>query len=412
MIKVDQFMDIKSRNKNGQSIRSIVKGTGIARNTVRQVLRAEHPIESGKARKAPKARSSKIDPFKEYIRKRVQEFDLSAVRILPEIKAMGYEGGLHTIRRFIKSINQDRVRASVATVRFETPPGKQAQCDWGHIGKFPDASGKLVDVYVFVIVLGYSRQLYIHFTTSMKIPTLVDCHQKAFEHFQGIPQTILYDNMSQVRTGPGRLNAQFGDFASHYGFEVKTHRPYRPRTKGKVERMVDYVKNNFLNGKDFAGLDDLNSQAIQWLSTVANVRIHSTSGEKPHDLWLQEKDQLISLSQVRPYIPVVRADRKVASDTFVSFENNRYSVPPKFIGKTIEIIAQGGVIKIRCDDAIITEHEQSNMTGQTIMKPEHMEELWKSTLDMVPLRGAPHCNVQLNESVKQCSLTSYDEACI
>lgn len=412
MIKVDQFMDIKSRNKNGQSIRSIVKGTGIARNTVRQVLRAEHPIESGKARKAPKARSSKIDPFKEYIRKRVQEFDLSAVRILPEIKAMGYEGGLHTIRRFIKSINQDRVRASVATVRFETPPGKQAQCDWGHIGKFPDASGKLVDVYVFVIVLGYSRQLYIHFTTSMKIPTLVDCHQKAFEHFQGIPQTILYDNMSQVRTGPGRLNAQFGDFASHHGFEVKTHRPYRPRTKGKVERMVDYVKNNFLNGKDFAGLDDLNSQAIQWLSTVANVRIHSTSGEKPHDLWLQEKDQLISLSQVRPYIPVVRADRKVASDTFVSFENNRYSVPPKFIGKTMEIIAQGGVIKIRCNDAIITEHEQSNMTGQTIMKPEHMEELWKSTLDMVPLRGAPHCNVQLNESVKQCSLTSYDEACI
>jgi hypothetical protein len=301
------------------------------------------------------------------------------------------------------------VRTSVATVRFETPPGKQAQCDWEHIGKFPDSTGKLVDVYVFVIVLGYSRQQYIHFTTSMAIPTLVECHQKAFEYFQGIPQTILYDNMSQVRTGPERLNAQFGDFACHYGFEVKTHRPYRPRTKGKVERMVDYVKNNFLNGKDFSGLADLNSQAMQWLNTVANVRIHATTLAKPHDLWLQEKDQLVPLSLVRPYVPVVRVDRKVASDTFVSFENNRYSVPPSHIGKTIEIIAQGGIIKIRLGDAIITEHEQSSSTGQSIMKPEHIEELWKSTLDRVPLKGPPRCNVNMTDSVKQCSLSSYNE---
>jgi Integrase core domain len=218
--------------------------------------------------------------------------------------------------------------------------------------------------------------------------------------------------MSQVRTGPGRLNAQFGDFASHYGFDIKTHRPYRPRTKGKVERMVDYVKKNFLNGKDFAGSDDLNSQALAWLSTVANVRIHGTTGQKPNDLWLQEKDQLLSLDQARPYVPVVRTDRKVASDTFVSFDKNRYSVPPKFIGKTIEIIAQGGVIKIRCEDAIIAEHVQSTSSGQTIMKHEHMEELWKSTLDMVPLRGVPHCNVQMDEAVKVCSLSSYDEVCI
>jgi len=101
MITVDQFMDIKSRNENGQSNRSIVADTGSSRNTVRQVLRGEHPIETGKARAAPKPRSSRLDPFKDYIRKRVQEFDLSAVRIRPEIKSMGFQGGLHTVRRFI-----------------------------------------------------------------------------------------------------------------------------------------------------------------------------------------------------------------------------------------------------------------------------------------------------------------------
>ncbi len=410
MITVDQFMNLKLRRQQGQSVRSTASDTGLARNTVRHVLRGEHSIEQRAHRsKARRTRASKLDPFKEYVQKRVEEFDLSAVRILPEIQSMGYRGGLHTIRRFVSTLKQEQVRAKVATVRFETPPGKQAQCDWGHIGKFPDATGKLVDVYVFVIVLAYSRQQFVCFTTSMKIPALIECHQRAFEYFQGVPQTILYDNMSQVRTAPGRLNAQFADFAAHYAFEVKTHRPYRPRTKGKVERMVDYVKGNFLNGREFAGLEDLNVQGQQWLEEVANVRIHRTTGQPPRDLWLQEKDQLIALDRARPYVLSVREDRKVAADTFVSFNRSRYSVPPTFIGKPVEIVALNGTIQIRCADAIIAEHLQANAPGQTIMNHEHIEELWRMTLDRVPLRGTRHCNVRLDESVDACPLSRYEE---
>lgn len=344
MITVDQFMDIKNRHTNGQSIGSIVQDTGLSKNTVRDVVRGKHPIETNKQPKARKRKSSKLDSFKEYIRNRVEAFDLSAVRLLEEIKSMGYEGEIHTIRRFIKTLKHDWTRLKSATVRFETPPGKQAQCDWGHVGRCPGANGKPIEVYVFVMVLGYSRQTFIRFTTSMKIPVLIECHKLAFEYFQGIPQSILYDNMSQVRKGPGKLNPQFDDFASHFGFEVKTHRPYRPRTKGKVERTVDYIKKNFLNGQDFKGLEDLNSRSLKWLNETANVRIHGTTGEKPVDLWQQEKDQLLSLVNVNPYVPTLRFDRKVGSASCVLYRQSHYSVPPKCTGETVVVLVQGSSI--------------------------------------------------------------------
>jgi hypothetical protein len=252
--------------------------------------------------------------------------------------------------------------------------------------------------------------MYIEFTTDMKIPTLIACHQRAFEFFQGIPQAILYDNMSQVRSNPGRLNLRFLDFANHYGFTVKTHRPYRPRTKGKVERAVDYIKDNFLNGRRFEGLSDMQMQAFVWLEQTANVRVHGTTGEKPQDLWLQEKEQLLDLSQVKPFQLAVREERKVASDSFVSYGRSRYSVPPCFIGKNVEVSAELGVIRIYTQDAIIAEHQEAQHPGQTIMEPVHMEELWRETLEMIPVRGKPHCEVNLqNEVVERRELSIYEE---
>lgn len=352
MIKVDQYMDIKTRLANNQSLRSIAQVTGYSRNTIRKIARGEYSLQNSSSEKPREQRAHKIDPFRDYNQGRVTEFNLTATRILPEIRQMEYLGGIHSLSRFIALIKQQSKRIASATVRFETPPAKQAQCDWGHVGKFADACGKLIDIYVFVIVLSYSRQMFIRFTTSMKIPTFIECHQKAFEYFQGVPQTILYDNMSQVRSGPGRLKSTFADFAGHCGFNVTTHRPYRPRTKGKVERMVDYVKGNFLNARQFAGLDDLNVQGQRWLDETANTRIHSTTGQKPSQLWEQEKDQLILLDPARPYIPSLRIERTVGKDTFVFAGKTRYSVPPAYIGKKVEVTMQGTFITIRCEGAI------------------------------------------------------------
>jgi len=188
MITVDQYMDIKQRLANGQSLHSIASDTGHSRNTVRRIQRSEHPLQKPKPAKPRPTRAQKLDPYRDYIRSRVEQFDLDATRILPEIQAMGYTGGVHTVRRYIRQLKQRTKLLSQATVRFETPPAKQAQCDWAHVGKFPDPSGKLIDIYVFVIVLSYSRQMFIRFTTSMKLPTLIECHQAAFDYFQGVPQ--------------------------------------------------------------------------------------------------------------------------------------------------------------------------------------------------------------------------------
>src|SRR5262249_44424538 len=225
MITVEHFMDIRDLRNEGHSIRDIAAITGLSRNTVRKVLRGQHTLKS----RLPQ-RASKLDPFKDYLRGRFQEHALSAVRLIEEIRSMGYLGSLPTVRRFLRSLKQHSVRSSKVTVRFETPPGQQAQADWSYCDKFTSPDGERISVYAFVMVLSFSRMLFVRFTTSMKMPQLLECHQLAFAYFGGWPQTILYDNMKQVRIAPKEWNEQFLDFAQHYGFVPKTHRPYRART--------------------------------------------------------------------------------------------------------------------------------------------------------------------------------------
>jgi len=297
MIKVDQLMDIKHLHREGHSIRDIARRTGHSRNTVRKVLRGEHDLKF----KTP-TRSSKLDPYKDYLQRRYQEHGLSAVRLIEEIRPMGYEGSIVTVRRYLRTLKTEQHRRGRLTVRFETPPGKQAQADWSYCGRFPGPEGRDVPVYLFIMVLAFSRMMFIRFTTSMKMGPLIECHQRAFEFFRGVPSQILYDNMKQVRIAPGKLNEQLVDFANHYGFVIKTHKAYRPRTKGKVERPVDYVKDNFLRGREFIGIDDLNSRGMHWLEHTANVRIHGTTKRRPADLFDQEKPTLMPITDVAPYL--------------------------------------------------------------------------------------------------------------
>src|SRR5262249_56660339 len=137
------------------------------------------------------------------------------------------------------------------------------------------------------------------------------CHLRAFAFFGGWPATLLFDNMKQVKLGRGQWNPLFIDFANHYGIAVKTHRVRRPRTKGKVERMVDYVKDSFLNGRAFIDVDDLNAQGLHWLANVANVRVHATTGQRPIDLLAAEK--LIEGGPVAAYPISERAGRQVGT---------------------------------------------------------------------------------------------------
>ena len=402
MLRPEDWMDIGLLHREGHSIKEIARMSGHSRNTIRKVVRQKTP------RRSPRAtRSSKLDPYKEYVKERFESCRLSAVRIQEEIRSMGYTGSIIVLRRYLRSLRPAAERKKKLTVRYETPPGKQAQADWAYCGRFTDAFGRMIPIYVFVMVLSFSRMLFVRFTTSMKLGELIRSHLEAFAFFGGWPEQILYDNMKQVRLGREEWNPLFLDFANHYGLVPKTHRIRRPRTKGKVERAVDYVKDNFLNGRAFDGLEDLNAQRRHWLDTTANVRIHGTTGEQPIVLWRQEG--LTPAGSIAPYEVVEYAPRKADWESFIRFDRRRYSVPPAYAGKELLVGRRGEQIVVRSGDCVVAEHRVGAHAGDCVADPEHVAALWTLTLGRTASEIVPKWEVRFASAVDARPLSVYQE---
>ncbi len=394
-------MDIKLLHKQGHSIKEIARQTSHSRNTVRRILRAKEPVTF-----QPPMRDSCLDNFKPYLLERWQSSALSAVRLLAEIQPMGFNGSIATLRRYLQTLKPEQERLRKVTVRFESPPGRQAQADWAYCGRFATPAGQQIPIYAFVMVLGFSRMLYIDFTASMDTTTLMRCHRNAFAFFGGWPQEILYDNMKQVRINRDTLNPIFVDFAAHYGFAIKTHRVRRPRTKGKVERMVHYVKDAFLNGRSFCDGHDLNAQAQHWLTNTANCRVHATTGQRPIDLMAQEA--LTPLASIAPFAISELVPRKAGFDGFVRFGRSRYSLPPDYAGQSVLIGPRDHRIVIKVLDMIVAEHDPAPRPGAIIADPVHVAALWKLSLAQSQC-PPPRWQLSFDQHVQAACLNVYQE---
>lgn len=404
MVKNGEFFVIKEMRLKGMSITQIAEETGRDRKTIRKWLLKETP-ESYPARKP---RPSKLDPFKDFIRTRMAEGCQNARIIFEEIKARGYTGKDTILRDFMKPLRPHF--RSKATVRYETKPGQQAQVDWGHFRA--NVNGKQKRLYAFVMVLGYSRMMYVEFTEDEKLETLIGCHLRAWQYFGGVPQSCLYDNMKTVVSGRdenGRViwNERFARFSSHYGCKLLSCKPYRARTKGKVENGVGYLRKNFWPRiGTFTGLQDLNEQVRHWLDTVANCRIHGTTHQMPNERWKEE--DLQPLNHV-PFAVVDRHYRKVMSDAYVSFEANRYSVPWEHIGRVVEIQDEkNGVLRFYCNGHLIAEHPKQWGRHQTVSIKKHFEGIRTSTSKPVP-QPIPRYMANSTPEVLERSLTAYEE---
>lgn len=400
MLGWEEWMEVKELRRQGHSIKHICRVTGYSRNTVRKMLR-----EAGPIRGARKKHRSKLDEHRSYLKKRYEKTGLSAVRLTEEIREMGFTGSVDIVRRYLRELDSDRFSGR-ATVRFETPPGEQAQVDWAEVGSFIDEAGRKRKVYAFVMLLCFSRMLYVEFTLRMRIEELIRCHEHAFEYFGGWTHTILYDNMAQVRLPSGRLNPLMADFLNHHGIALKTCRPYRARTKGKVERAIRYLKDNFLKGREFADLADLQLRGTYWQEEVANKRIHATTKQRPIDLFGQEK--LVPLGLAPRYQFSVRSDRVVSAEGFVHIGGSRYSVPPRAVGKKV-IVEQGEQrVVVRFGEVIIAEHDRAKRTGECVADPVHVAEMWKLSL----ARHEPPPRVPerlLFQAVQSTPLAVYEE---
>ncbi len=263
---------------------------GVSRNTVRRYLRApEVP------RPAPRPpRGSKLDPYKGVVLQRLAEGVDNCVVLLRELRARGYTGSYTLLKNFVQPLRGPRTPQG--TVRFETAPGEQAQVDFGSCA-YVRPDGRAQRVWLFTMVLRWSRALYVEFVGRADTATFIRCHLQGFEYFGGVVQHCLYDRTKLVvlgltETGEVQWNAQFLDFALRLGFEIRLCQGYRPQTKGRAERGIQYVKGNLWPGVRFVDLEDLNRQALAWLDTVAHVRVHGTTRERPVDRLAVERAYL------------------------------------------------------------------------------------------------------------------------
>lgn len=298
MIILEQIMEIKILNKQGKSLRSISREVGVSVNTVRKYLKYDGSPKYKDRRKL----ITKLAPYKEYLSKRIKSahpISLPGTVLFQEIKEMGYTGKTTQLRDYLRSIKPAAKHEDM--VRFETASGKQMQVDWIEFRK-----GKNT-LSAFVATLGYSRASYVEFVTNEKLVTLIECHKRAFEYFGGVPEEVLYDNMKTVildrdKYGPGihRFNKGMLDFAKHYGFRLRVCRPYRAKTKGKVERFNRYLRESFYNplatklktAELVLDVDTASSEVLKWLRDIANMRVHGTTGEIPAERLKFERSTL------------------------------------------------------------------------------------------------------------------------
>ena len=262
---------------------------------------------------------------------------------------------------------------SKATMRYETEPGEQAQVDFGRY-TYHTPQGEDRHIWVFVMILSWSRAVYVEFVERADTATFLRCHIHAFEHFGGIPRRCLYDNSKLVvlrRDGEGRpvWNERFIDFSAALGFEVKLCRPYRAQTKGKIERGVGYVEGNFWPSARFVDLADLNRRAMQWIATVADVRIHGTTHERPVDRLETERAKLMGLADRSRLGNFLRDERTVGRDGYVRYGTAWYGVPWRWTGCKVQVEVDGDMVSIFAGQERLALHPRAQRRGQRFTLP-------------------------------------------
>ena len=370
MVQEDRWREIHRMAREEQlPIAEIARRLDLDRKTVRRCLRQP----GWQPYRRPARTDTLLVEHAEFLRERAPQVRYSAQVLYQELKLRGYGGGYDTVRRFVQPLRAVEALAERASVRFETPPGQQSQIDWGasrvHFRHQP------VVLHLFVLTLGYSRRHFMEPTLDERVPQLLDSHERAFDHFGGHTREHLYDRPRTICSPDGSggvvWNATFQSFARYWGFEPRLCRPYRARTKGKVESGVKYLKRNFLAGRSFVDLVDVREQWAQWNASVADVRVHGTTHETPLARFADEQDHLLPRAARPGFKLEARFPRIVSEDFLVSLDTNRYSVPFTLIGHTVEVERRDGQVRIHHRGKVVATHAELPGRHGLVVLPEH-----------------------------------------
>ncbi len=366
VVRLGEIVMILDLHRQGAGVSAIARRTGLDRKTVRKVISSglEPPAYGPR-----QAKVTQLQPFEQYLRERLGAVpELTGRRLHRELAAVGYRGGYTALTDLLREIRP--VAALPFEVRFETPPGRQAQVDFAHFRTvFTDEPGTERVVWLFSLVLGHSRMLWGRFVPQQDLQTLLRCHAAAFEALGGAPAEILYDRMRTVfvREDPdaGHIvyNRTLIEFARHYGYLPKACQAYRAKTKGKVERPFRYIREDFFLGRSFRSLGDLNEQFRQWLDEVANPRTHATTRRVVAEHFAEERPSLQPLP-AGPFQAVLRLERRITRDGMVSVDGNLYSVPNTTRRRPVEVHSMAHEVRILEEGRVVAVHPVLDGRGQ------------------------------------------------
>jgi len=320
-------------------------------------------------------RPSKLDSFKGQISALLERHPYTAQQLLQQLRQQGYAGGYSILKEFVRQVRPVR---KPAFLMLEFAPGECAQVDWGNFGSIAVGSTRR-RLSFFVMVLCYSRLLYVEFTLSEGMEQFLSCHRHAFEFFGGSTGKVMIDNLKVgVLRHPAGQKALFHprylDLAAHYGFQPVACNVRKGNEKGRVENGVGYVKKNFLGGLDLPSFAAVNPGAIQWRDTIANIRIHGETHRKPIDLFAEEKPRLRPLP-VMPYDCAVVRPIAANGCCHVIFDTNRYSVPHLYASQKLTLKLSADQLLLFHREKLIATHPRSYDRRQKVSHPDHTREL-------------------------------------
>ena len=368
---MEAWTTIRYLHAQGKPVRAIAKELGSARNTVRAALRQEQPRRYTR----PKRPNPQLTPFAEDIQRMVLEQQFIGTRIAREVRARGYTGGMTALYRYLRELCA-ATTPPAAVERFETPPAQQGQFDWSPstvlLGDRP------TPLVVFALTLGSSRRAFSWPSRDETQASVFEALEAAFAHFGGVPKTLLVDNAKVFVTDarPDRFawNPRDLSLCGHDAVEPVACHPYRPQTKGKVERPFSYLEQHVIKGQTWPDFAALHAHLAAFVIDELDVRIHATTREQPAVRFQHERDLLTPLPTA-PFFSTQEPTRTVSRDCLISFAGSRYSVPWRHAGQRVWVRPTQGVgVAVRdARGELIATHTLAATKGMTVIDPAHYD---------------------------------------
>lgn len=368
MITYEQYCQIKSYREEGLKAGQIAEKLALNPRTVSKWMN-----QRGYQPRLPGHRPSKLDSYKSDILSMLERHPFTAAQVFQKIQEQGFDGGYTIVKDYVRKV---RPRRNKPYLKLSFTPGECAQVDWGSYGSIRVGSTRR-RLSFFVMVLCYSRMMYVEFTVSQTMEHFLGCHQRAFQYFNGVPTRIMVDNLKSAVlkrvTGQAPVfNPKYLDFANYYGFTIVPCGVGKGNEKGIVENGVGYIKKNFLAGLDPGDFKTVNPAATHWLDNVANIREHGETRKRPKDMFAEE--QLSGLPS-EPYDIGTVTQARATSQFRITLDTNRYSVPAEYAGTPLTMKVYPDRLCLYHDNKLIARHTRSYDRHQDIEDPDHPKEL-------------------------------------